>query len=110
MVEDVPVTVQLHDAAVVVAAVEHGFIGRFISVDVHIAIADDYAAILETLSGMLAGGVAQFVLMNGWYGVLCGTNFANGRASKYSCLESVPFNRFAGQNDDELLTAVSACG
>ena len=65
VVEDVPVTVQLHHAAVVVAAVEHGFIGRFISVDVHIAIADDYAAVLETLSGMLAGGVAQFVLMNG---------------------------------------------
>ena len=47
VIEDVPVTIDLDDASVVIRAIAGVLICRFIRINAKVAVADDYTAVLE---------------------------------------------------------------
>ncbi|MPN03015.1 hypothetical protein SDC9_150238 [bioreactor metagenome] len=48
VVEDIPLSLDIYDAAVIVSAICHDLILGFIAVNMQVTVADDYAAVLKT--------------------------------------------------------------
>ncbi|MNI56881.1 hypothetical protein D3C73_1119100 [compost metagenome] len=92
VIKNVPFTVDLGDAAMVIAAVIHRLIRRLVRIDMKIAIADNDSLVGKAPRRMLAGRIAQ--LMHGDRGIdkVVGISpFADGRRfKKLVTFESAP--------------------
>ena len=65
MVEDVRLFSDSDQAAVVIAAVVHGFSGGFIGSNPNIIVADDDSPVFKTVIRVLADGISQLVHNDG---------------------------------------------
>ena len=83
VIEDVPLATDLHDTAVVVAAVGHQVLRIRRRVGTQVAVADNHAAVLEPTGGTVADGIAELVHHGGGIDkVILAIDFADGGCLK----------------------------
>lgn len=62
VIENVPLPIDFFNTAVIVPAVKHGLVCRFIGINMQIAITDDYTGKSERAKRRAAAGIAEFMV------------------------------------------------